>query len=139
MTTSMKMTVFWSVEPYNLIDIIRRFGGAYRFLYQGDRVFLTDSHSLHISIICLHLSSLIRLDKLTDFHETWCEYYSILDHGTLVYFNSLRPSITYVRGKVALSSRSRVVISCANSCRKIAHFFCRSPEGSLPCLDWRAK
>jgi hypothetical protein len=34
--TSMKMTVFWDVVPYSLIEIYRRFRGAYCLHHQGD-------------------------------------------------------------------------------------------------------
>jgi hypothetical protein len=32
----MKMTVFWDVAPCSVIEVYRRFGGAYCFHYQGD-------------------------------------------------------------------------------------------------------
>jgi hypothetical protein len=32
------MTVFWDVAPCSLVEVLRRFGGAYRFRHQGDEV-----------------------------------------------------------------------------------------------------
>jgi hypothetical protein len=34
----MKMIVFWDVAPYSLVEVYRRFGGAYCFHHQGDEV-----------------------------------------------------------------------------------------------------
>jgi hypothetical protein len=36
--TSMMMAVFWNVAPCSLVDIDRRFRGAYRLNHQGDVV-----------------------------------------------------------------------------------------------------
>jgi hypothetical protein len=36
MAANMKMTDFWDVAPCNLIEIYRRFGGAYCLHNQGD-------------------------------------------------------------------------------------------------------
>jgi hypothetical protein len=34
---SMKITVFWDVAPYSLVEVYRRFKGAYCLHHQGDR------------------------------------------------------------------------------------------------------
>jgi hypothetical protein len=37
MAASMKVTVFWVVAPCSLVEVLRRFRGAYRLHRQGDR------------------------------------------------------------------------------------------------------
>jgi hypothetical protein len=36
MLASMKITVFWDVAPCSLVEVYRRFGGAYCLQLQGD-------------------------------------------------------------------------------------------------------
>jgi hypothetical protein len=42
------MTVFWDITPYSLVDIGRRFRGAYCLHHQGDRRDNLKSHKLRV-------------------------------------------------------------------------------------------
>jgi hypothetical protein len=43
----MKMTVFWVVAPCSLVEVYRRFRGAFCLHYQGDRLDDDVTPSLH--------------------------------------------------------------------------------------------
>jgi hypothetical protein len=39
----MKLIVFWDVAPYSLVEIVRRFRGAYCLHYQGEKYIAIES------------------------------------------------------------------------------------------------